>query len=79
MAHVVGVTPDQLTAAGRGAAAEILREIERQEAAESGAGQIDPRVRMAMDILTDLPPRIRKEVLRRLGGDLQQRQVNKDD
>ena len=32
MAAVVGVTPDQLTEAGRSEAAEILREIERRRA-----------------------------------------------
>lgn len=33
MAHVVGVSPEQLDGAGRGAAADILREILRQESA----------------------------------------------
>lgn len=32
MAHVVGVTPERLDEVSRGDAAEILREIERQEA-----------------------------------------------
>ncbi len=67
MANVVGVRPEQLDGAGRGDAAEILREIKRQEAAEQpGPGPADPRVQMALDILTDLPPRVREEVLRRL-------------
>jgi hypothetical protein len=32
MARIVGLAPDRLVEAGRGTAAEILREIQRQEA-----------------------------------------------
>lgn len=67
MARVVGVQPQQLVDAGREDAAEILREIRRQEAAdEQPTAPADPRVQMAVDILMDLPPRVREEVLRRL-------------
>ncbi|MEU6952113.1 hypothetical protein [Streptomyces sp. NPDC045714] len=68
MARVVGVQPQQLADAGREDAAEILREIRRQEAADEqpAAAPADPRVQMAVDILMDLPPRVRDEVLRRL-------------
>ncbi|WP_234314684.1 hypothetical protein [Streptomyces sp. NRRL F-5135] len=78
MAHVVHVTSDQLAAAGREDAAEILREIERQEAATQ-ADQVvtDPRVRIALEVLGDLPPRLRKEVLRRLGEE-PKRQIEKE-
>jgi hypothetical protein len=42
MAHAVGVSPEQLGEAGRGESAEILREILRQEAADSsGPGASD--------------------------------------
>ncbi|MFD6421742.1 hypothetical protein [Streptomyces sp. NPDC060198] len=71
MAHVVGVHPEQLDTAGRGDAAEILREIKRQEDAQQpGPGAADPRVQMAVDILMDLPPRVRAEALRRLGPEV---------
>lgn len=81
MAHVVGVQPEQLDDVGRTDAAEILREIKRQEAAaadQSGTGPIDPRVQMAVDILTDLPPRVRDEVLRRVGPE-HRRRITGDD
>lgn len=75
MANTVGVQPEQLDAAGRADAAEILREIHRQEAAEEQPpqGPTDPRAQMAVDILMDLPPRVRDEVLRRLGPELRKR------
>lgn len=75
MANVVGVDPEQLEGAGREDAAEILREIRRQEAADeqSAAGPVDPRVQMAVDILMDLPPRVREEALRRLGPEHRKR------
>lgn len=38
MAHTVGVTPDRLEEAGRSDAAEILREILREEGAPKGGG-----------------------------------------
>ncbi|MFF2522295.1 hypothetical protein [Streptomyces liangshanensis] len=80
MAHVVGVQPEQLDEAGRGDAAEILREIKRQEAAEQSPEEpTDPRVQMAMDIIADLPPRIRDEVLRRIGADARKRITREDD
>ncbi|WP_237531306.1 hypothetical protein [Streptomyces sp. SID3212] len=79
MAHVVGVQPVQLDDAGRGDAAEILREIKRQEAAEQSPEEpTDPRVQMALDILADLPPRVRAEVLRRVGADAR-RQISRED
>ncbi|MFS0695865.1 hypothetical protein [Streptomyces nitrosporeus] len=71
MAAVVGVRPEQLADAGRADAAEILREIKRQEAVEGAAqGSTDPRVQMAVDILMDLPPAVRDEALRRLGPEI---------
>ncbi|MFI7236146.1 hypothetical protein [Streptomyces cyaneofuscatus] len=75
MANVVGVQPEQLEGAGRADAAEILREIKRQEAAEEqlAPGPTDPRVQMAVDILLDLPPRVREEALRRLGPEHRRR------
>lgn len=75
MANVVGVEPEQLDGAGRADAAEILREIKRQEAAEEqpASGSTDPRVQMAVDILMDLPPRARDEALRRLGPEFRKR------
>ncbi|XUZ24705.1 hypothetical protein ACQVDT_06955 [Streptomyces sp. RMIT01] len=75
MANVVGVDPEQLEGAGREDAAEILREIRRQEAADeqSTVGPSDPRVQMAVDILMDLPPRVREEALRRLGPEQRKR------
>jgi hypothetical protein len=42
MAFVVGISPDQLTKAGRAEAAEILREMNRQRA--STLKPVDPRV-----------------------------------
>jgi hypothetical protein len=39
MAHTVGVSPDQLVEAGRSDAAEILREILRQAAAEASQAE----------------------------------------
>ncbi|MEV5678557.1 hypothetical protein [Streptomyces sp. NPDC052179] len=75
MANVVGVEPAQLDSAGRTDAAEILREIKRQEAAEAQptSGPTDPRVQMAVDILMDLPPRVRDEALRKLGPEIRKR------
>ncbi|MER7696210.1 hypothetical protein [Streptomyces sp. NPDC096095] len=75
MANVVGVEPVQLDDAGRADAAEILREIKRQEAAEEqpASGPTDPRVQMAVDILMDLPPRVRDEALRRLSPENRKR------
>ncbi|MET9096187.1 hypothetical protein ABZX72_29330 [Streptomyces cyaneofuscatus] len=74
MANTVGVQPDQLADAGRADAAEILREIKRQEAAEERApGLTDPRVQMAVDILMDLPPHVREETLRRLSPEHRRR------
>lgn len=75
MANVVGVQPEQLDDAGRADAAEILREIKRQEASEGqpADGSNDPRVQMAVDILMDLPPRVRDEALRQLGPELRKR------
>nr|WP_274031444.1 helix-turn-helix domain-containing protein [Streptomyces sp. MMBL 11-1] len=75
MANVVGVDPEQLEGAGREDAAEILREIRRQEAADerSTVAPSDPRVQMAVDILMDLPPRVREEALRRLGPEHRKR------
>ncbi|MFE6025580.1 hypothetical protein [Streptomyces niveus] len=72
MANVTGVRPDQLDAAGRQDAADILREIQQQEAErqQSHGPVTDPRVEMAERILNELPPRVREEVLRRFGGSL---------
>lgn len=41
MAHVVGVMPEQLAEVGRGDAAEILREILRQEVSATYAATVD--------------------------------------
>ncbi|MDX3629013.1 hypothetical protein PV728_01550 [Streptomyces europaeiscabiei] len=46
MAHVVGVSPERLEEVGRGIAAEILREILRQEA-ESGQAEERPYADMS--------------------------------
>ncbi|MEU0001163.1 hypothetical protein ABZ069_30020 [Streptomyces microflavus] len=75
MANTVGLQPEQLADVGRADAAEILREIKRQEAAEEQltSGPTDPRVQMAVDILLDLPPRVREEALRRLGPEHRRR------
>ncbi|MFD5042002.1 hypothetical protein ACFWNI_33670 [Streptomyces sp. NPDC058377] len=75
MANVVGVQPEQLAKAGRADAAEILREIKRQEATEGqpAQGPVDPRAQMAVDILMDLPPHVRDEALRQLSPELRKR------
>ncbi|MFE4691709.1 hypothetical protein ACFRH6_16820 [Streptomyces sp. NPDC056749] len=74
MANVVGVQPEQLDDAGRADAAEILREIKRQEAEEQQSqGAADQRVQMAVDILMDLPPRVRDEVLKRMSPEHRKR------
>lgn len=50
MAHVVGVTPEQLVEIGKHEAAEILREIERQE-----------RQRTVTDTVAEVPSHVSRE------------------
>ncbi|MGW5477611.1 hypothetical protein [Streptomyces sp. NPDC004008] len=72
MAHTVGVTPSRLIEAGRGAAAEILREIQIQNADREASlpdplDQLGPqRQRIILDMLQQLPPGDRGPALRKL-------------
>jgi|GEM_PF-2491052 len=72
MAYTVGVTPSRLTEAGRDDAAQILREIQIQNA-ERTVSLPDPldnldaeRQRIILDMLAQLPPADRGPALRRL-------------
>ena len=72
MAFTVGVTPSRLIEAGREKAAEILREIQIQNA-DQRASLPDPlddldeeRQRIILDMLAQLPPGDRGPALRRL-------------
>ncbi|MFE7272993.1 hypothetical protein [Streptomyces sp. NPDC057623] len=72
MAHTVGVTPSRLVEAGREDAAQILREIQIQNAGQT-ASLPDPldaldseRQRIIVDMLGQLPARDRGPALRRL-------------
>jgi hypothetical protein len=74
MAYTVGVTPSRLMEVGRDKAAEILREIQIQNAGQSGAASLpDPldllgpeRQRIILDMLQQLPAGDRGPALRRL-------------
>lgn len=73
MAYTVGVTPSRLIEAGREDAAQILREIQIQNAGDTVAGLPDPldqlgpdRQRIILDMLQQLPARDRGPALRRL-------------
>lgn len=74
MAYTVGVTPSRLMEAGREKAAEILREIQLQEAERASAANLPnpldnldaERQRIILDMLAQLPPSDRGPALRRL-------------
>jgi transcriptional regulator with XRE-family HTH domain len=72
MSYTVGVTPSRLAEVGRDDAAKILREIQIQNAEQTG-NLPDPldnldaeRQRIILDMLGQLPPRDRGPALRRL-------------
>ncbi|MFB7115168.1 hypothetical protein [Streptomyces sp. NPDC056291] len=67
MALVAGVTPDQLTGAGRGDAAEILREIAETPSEPGSPYTDDPHIDAIAKLFTTLPPEAQDEVLRRVG------------
>ena len=72
MAYTVGVTPSRLTEVGRDDAAQILREIQIQNAEQRVSlpdplDDLDPeRQRIILDMLAQLPPGDRGPALRRL-------------
>lgn len=72
MAYTVGVTPSRLAEAGREKAAEILREIQLQNADQSVTlpdplDDLGPeRQRIILDMIAQLPPKDRGPALRRL-------------
>jgi hypothetical protein len=74
MAHTVGLTADRLEEAGRADAAEILREIERQETQQQGQvpetlSMAPPHVRRMIEAaLEDVDPQDRPEVLREMAA-----------
>jgi hypothetical protein len=78
MAHVVGVSPERLSEVGRGDAAQILREILRQEATKKNGGYPDPSDRYERAIWAmDLSEEDRCELIDilRLGKAQQQRRT----
>ncbi|MEU0181506.1 helix-turn-helix transcriptional regulator [Streptomyces sp. NPDC006207] len=67
MAQVVGVTPDELTKAGRADAATELADLELLAPPASTGYASDPHIDAIAALLATLPPEAQEEVLRRVG------------
>ncbi|MFJ5532374.1 hypothetical protein [Streptomyces sp. NPDC093261] len=74
MAHIVGLTPDRLEEAGRDDAADILREILRQQPAPPPyANLTDPHERVLWEMA--LPEDVRRDLIDALRASKRQREL----